>query len=87
MVVDSSWAVNTVICVVRDLELFQDGMIIPLDLLESFILFLELVYRDINAEQTLDGLDVDNGESELIRGVIATMREQQEEAPNATQVQ
>ena len=48
------------------------------------------MYRDIIAEQTLDGPDVDNGASELIRGVSATliaMREQQEEAPNATQVQ
>ena len=69
----SSWAIDSLRSVVRDLDVFQDGRSIPLDLFDSFILSLELVHRDVIAQQTLDGHHVDNGACELIRQTIVTL--------------
>ena len=51
----SVWALNTLQKVIRDLDVYHDGRQITGDTLEAFtcIVALELVYRDLIAQQAL----------------------------------
>lgn len=52
----SVWALQRII---RDLDVYQDGRQLTGDTLEAFIVALELVYRDLIAQQALNGSVVD----------------------------
>ncbi len=68
----SSWAVSTLVRVVRDLNVYMDGRIPPADVLDSYTLSLELVHRDMLAQQILeeeDGVDYDSICDLLSRGL------------------
>ncbi len=59
----SSWAISRFLAVVNDLNVFEDGRLMSLDDLDSFIVSLELVYRDILTQEAL----VDSEASHLNR--------------------
>ena len=52
----SSWAIRTMRRVATDLTTFQDGRRIPLDVVDGFVICLELVYRELIALEHLGGL-------------------------------
>lgn len=72
----SYWAIGTLRRVSTELISHQDGRNISPDLLESSILSLELVYRDLLMQQSLNSLDA-NGEvaCELVRQALVTLHE------------
>ena len=49
----SVWALNSLQRIIRDLDVYQDGRQLGEDALEAFIGGLELVYRDLIAQQAL----------------------------------
>ena len=55
----SSWALRTLRRVGSDLITFQDGRRIPLDVVDAFVLGLQLVYRELIALEHLTGFDSD----------------------------
>lgn len=61
--------------VIRDLDRFQDGRIIPYDVLDAFVVSLELVYRELIAYQTFATAADDNIQeaSELVRSTLSTL--------------
>ena len=50
----SAWAINTLRRVAGDLRSYEDGRL-PHDAADAFILNLELVYREILAQEQVDG--------------------------------
>ena len=63
-----SWAIDTLRRVSAELFSHQDGRHIAPDLLESCILSLELVYRDLLIQQSLNTLDSNGDQAcELVR--------------------
>ena len=44
--------------VATDLRSFQDGRRIPSDAVDAFVICLQLVYRDLIAEEHLHGFDI-----------------------------
>lgn len=50
----SEWAISTLRRIIRDLDVYQDGRHMTDDALDSFIVSLELVYRDLVAQQIFD---------------------------------
>ena len=74
----SSWIVSTLRIILGDLAPYQDGRLIPLGLLESF-LSSQLVYRELLVQDTLHGLTEGEREAcELIRHSMATFRRMHE---------
>ena len=70
----SSWAVSTLHRLTRELVQYRDGRLIPKDSLDAFILSLELVFRDLVAQQTYGAVDSSLQESsELVRNVLYSM--------------
>ena len=68
---------------------YQDGRLIPVDLLESFSSSLELVYRELLVQESLHGLTVLERGCALIRHSMATFRimhesQMQRDLPNAS---
>lgn len=57
----SAWAISTHLRVVRDLNVYMDGRIPPADVLNSYTLSLELVHRDLLAQQVLGEDKLDYG--------------------------
>ena len=55
----SSWAVSRILGVVNDLTVFEDGRHMSMDDLDSFIISLELVYRDILAQEIISSVPSD----------------------------
>ena len=51
----SSWSVTTLRRIVNDLAPFQEGTSIPLDIIDSFSVSLELVCRELLAKQLVNG--------------------------------
>ena len=51
----SEWAVNVLRRIVRDFDVYLDGRNIPESALDTFVVSLELVYRDLVAQQLLNG--------------------------------
>lgn len=84
------WIVSTIRIILDDLAPYQDGRLIPVDLLESFSSSLELVYRELLVQESLHGLTVLEREGcELIRHSMATFRimhesQMQRDLPNAS---
>ena len=54
----SDWALRTLRRIVRDLDVYEDGRLIAEDVLDSFVVFLELVYRDLISQQMLQVTNV-----------------------------
>ena len=75
----SQWAVSTLRRVVSDLVPFQQGGAIPSDVIESFSISLELVYRELLAKESLEGITVAESEAcDCVRrslGILANMAE------------
>ena len=70
----SQWAVSTLRRVVSDLVPFQQGEVIPLDVAESFSVSLELVYRELLAKESLEGMTVAESEAcECVRRSLALL--------------
>ena len=53
----STWALATVRRVVSDLSMYEDGRAVPSDVLDAFIMSLELVYREMIAQDCMEGLN------------------------------
>ena len=76
----SSWAVRTLRRVASDLTAFQDGRRIPSDVVDAFILSLELVYREVIALEHLNGFDANVDQaSEVVRHSLRFLRMLQDE--------
>ena len=43
----SEWIASTLLRVIRDLDVFQDGRTVPIDVLDVYSLSVELVYREL----------------------------------------
>ena len=70
----SQWAVSTLRRVVSDLVPFQQGEAIPQDVAESFSVSLELVYRELLAKESLEGMTVAESEAcECVRRSLALL--------------
>lgn len=69
----SSWAIATLRRIISDLDWFQDGRHCTLDALDAFVVSLELVYRDLIAQQVLNGSEVDPNLEEGSRFVRLTI--------------
>ena len=78
----SSWAIRTMRRVATDLTTFQDGRRIPLDVVDGFVICLELVYRELIALEHLDGFDANVDQAcEVVRRSLRCLRMLQDE-PN-----
>ena len=83
----NTWAISTLIRVIRDLDIYLNGRIPPADVLDSHSLSLELVHRDIIAQQALGEnniYDLD-GVCELLisaLSIIASLKEVEETVQN-----
>ena len=72
----SSWAIDTLRRVSAELFSHQDGRRISPDLLESCMLFLELVYRELLIQQSLNTLDGNGDQAcELVRQALVTLQD------------
>ena len=69
----SSWAINTLRRVATDLESFGDGRILS-DAPDSFLLLLELVYREILVQEQLDGHSLSSRAGTLVSRALYSMR-------------
>ena len=70
----NQWAVSTLRRIVSDLVPFQQGDIIPQDVAESFSVSLELVYRELLAKESLEGMTVPESEAcECVRQSLALL--------------
>ena len=69
------WAVSTLGRVIGELDRYQDGRVIPQDPLEAYIMSLELVFRELTAQDTYGPVpDNDLQEAnELVRNVLNSM--------------
>ena len=75
----STWAVGTLRRLSAELLSYQDGRRITSDVLDSFSLTLELVYRDLLIQLTLDGLDHSCEQAcELVRQALLSVQEMQD---------
>ena len=75
----SAWAVDTLRRLSAELSSYQDGRRITSDVLDSFSLTLELVYRDLLIQQTLDGLNHSCEQAcELVRQALLSIQEMQD---------
>lgn len=71
-----SWAIDTLRRVSADLSSHQDGRHIAPDLLESCILSLELVYRELLIQQSLNALDGNGDQArQLVRQALLTLQD------------
>jgi len=78
----SSWPIRTMRRVVTDLTTFQDGRRIPLDVVDGFVICLELVYRELIALEHLGGFDANVDQAcEVVRRSLRCLRMLQDE-PN-----
>ena len=78
----SSWAIRTIRRVATDLTTFQDGRRIPLDVVDGFVICLELVYRELIALEHLGGFDANVDQAcEVVRHSLRCLRVLQDE-PN-----
>ena len=76
----SSWALRTLRRVGSDLITFQDGRRIPLDVVDAFVLSLQLVYRELIALEHLTGFDSDVEHAcEVVRQSLRRLRMLQDE--------
>ena len=75
-IMSSTWAVDTLRRLSAELLSYQDGRQIASDVLESFAVSLELVYRELLMLQSMNGLD-DNEERacELVRRALTSIQE------------
>ena len=56
----SEWAINVLRRIVRDLNVYLDGRNVSESALDTFVVSLELVYRDLIAQQLLNEQGVDD---------------------------
>ena len=64
----SQWAVSTLRRIVSDLIPFQERRTIPSDVIESFVVSLELVYRELLAKESIEGMtSAENEGCECVR--------------------
>ena len=56
----SKWAINVLRRIVRDLNVYRDGRNVSESALDTFVVSLELVYRDLIAQQLLNEQGVDD---------------------------
>ena len=68
-----SWAINTLRRVANDLESFGDGRILS-DAPDSFLLLLELVYREILVQEQLDGHSLSSRACTLVSRAVYSTR-------------
>ena len=74
----STWALVTVRRVVSDLSMYEDGRVVPPDILDAFIMSLELVYREMIAQDcvAVEGLNEAEREScSLIRSALCILKD------------
>ena len=77
----SEWAIRTLRRVASDLRVFEDGRRISEDILDAFVTCLELVYRDLIAQEHVNGLDTKGREAcELVRRSLTQLRALQDES-------
>ena len=69
----SSWAINTLRRVANNLQSFGDGRVLS-DAPGSFLLLLELVYREILVQEQLDGHSLSSRAGTLVSRVLYSMR-------------
>ena len=75
----SEWAIRTLRRVASDLRVFEDGRRISEDILDAFVTCLELVYRDLIAQEHM--LDTNGREAcELVRRSLTHLRALQDES-------
>ena len=78
----SAWAIRTLRRVATDLTTFQDGRRIPLDVVDTFVICLDLVYRELIALEHLGGFDANVDHAcEVVRQSLRCLRMLQDE-PN-----
>ena len=71
----SEWAIRTLRRVASDLRVFEDGRRISEDILDAFVTCLELVYRDLIAQEHVNGLDTNGRQAcELVRRSLTHLR-------------
>jgi hypothetical protein len=76
----SEWAIRTLRRVASDLRLFEDGRRITQDVVDAFVTNLELVYRELIAQEHINGLDANGCEAcELVRRCLQFLRTLQDE--------
>ena len=49
----SEWIASTLLRVIRDLDVFQDGRTVPIDVLDAYSISVELVYRELIVKEVL----------------------------------
>ena len=70
-----SWAVALLSRVINDLQRFEDGRNIPEGTLDSFVVSLELAYRELVVLDTTAQLSLPQKEScDIIRKSLASLR-------------
>jgi hypothetical protein len=70
----SSWILDTLRRVVCDLGAYQNGEPVPLDVLESFLIALERVYRELLMKESISALTSGEREAcELIRNSMTVL--------------
>lgn len=75
----SSLAITSLRRIISDMHPFQDGRCIPSDLLDSFEMPLELVYRELLVQECVVGLNNEEAEAcELVRRALALVKSMQE---------
>ena len=74
----SSWAINTLRRVAGDLRSFEDGRL-PHDAADAFVLNLELVYREIIAQEQLDGRPLSGGVGTIVARALDYLKTMQDE--------
>uniref|UniRef100_A0A1X7SQW6 Integrase catalytic domain-containing protein n=1 Tax=Amphimedon queenslandica TaxID=400682 RepID=A0A1X7SQW6_AMPQE len=68
----STWAISSLVRIATDLEIYSDGRTPPLDVLDCYKLSLELVQRDILAQQLLENNTY--GSSDVLQLLASAMR-------------
>lgn len=71
-IVTSTWAISSFVRIARDLEIYCDGKTPPIDVLDCCKLSLELVQRDILAQQLLENSTY--GSSDVLQLLASAMR-------------
>ena len=83
----SSWAIRTLRRVSSDLLCLQDGRIISLNVLEAVLISLELVYRDLIAqEQPRPSSALEDQACDLVRKCLQDMRSSLDKAEHSQEV-
>ena len=69
-----SWAVNSLRRVAADIRSYEDGRL-PQDAADSFLLSLELVYREVLVQEQLDGHSTSYSRvCTMISGAVGSLR-------------